>query len=216
MIILRSSIVIFQNEEQQQRNAIYSPAAPEIVQPTDDVDNINNIESHDVEPTDDVDNTNNIDSHECHEVTSCSNVYSDLTFTVSLTWEEFEAIYPANVTSARLSGEWTQLLYTKFHLVWPTCSIIFTTNHVRRQNSRKKNTRFICARAVCKVPGCCSVLFVLPKQPVAGENVVFTVQVNKHCTHHVNTADATGSTAAGKNADVIHKRPLSGEAKLMI
>ena len=57
-------------------------------------------------------------------------------FSVFLEWTEFEHVLPLD-DSRGLVGDWTTLMYRKFHEVYPTCALRFLYNYCRKINSRK-------------------------------------------------------------------------------
>jgi len=88
-------------------------------------------------------------------------------FSVFFDWTEIEHVLPVS-DSRGLVGDWTALMYRKFHGVYPTCAVRFRYNYCRKTNSRQLSSPFWTGKATCRTGNCISVTMTMPDEPVAG------------------------------------------------
>ena len=128
-------------------------------------------------------------------------------------YNEFSSIRPLPSRPNRLTGDWTTTMYRHFQHNWKTCSLVFKSNYVRKENSRKKSANYWVGHAKCKVGGCVNVQLIIGNKPQEDEDVVVRAVVCGTCTHggriHAPQSPPDPSAAGG----VLHKRPMRGAAR---
>lgn len=109
----------------------------------------------------------------------------------------------------RLFNGWSDIMYDGFHAVWPTCSLTFTYNHIRKKGSNKRQVPYWTGKAKCKHTHCVTVIFRIQDRPVEGNDVVVTIQVTGECSHGV-ASEKSHDDSDEEDDGAIKKRFLSG------
>lgn len=100
----------------------------------------------------------------------------------TVTAGEFQSIAPdLSKCKPVLSGEWRDLFYDKFYVIYPSCPVLFTYCRVRKAGSRKRNSPFFRGSAICK--DCIKADFVINDDPQPDTDVRVEVTVTGSCTH---------------------------------
>lgn len=136
----------------------------------------------------------------------------------AITWDEYMTICPQPPNASRLSREWTQLMYCRFHELYPSCSIVFTRNRVKKLKSRKKKSHFWVGQAKCKDNNCVTVNFHIKDVPARQKDVVVHITISGTFQHkygqEVSSEFSKHSTAeispCNVNPQLLFKRPLTG------
>ena len=136
-------------------------------------------------------------------------------FEWTMPYEEYSSIRPLPSRPHRLTGDWTTTMYRHFQHNWKTCSLIFKSNYVRKENSRKKSVNYWVGQGKCKVDGCVNVQLVIGSKPQEDEDVVVRAIVCGTCTHagRPSADDVHVSQSPSADDGVCHKRQLRGAAR---
>ena len=119
-------------------------------------------------------------------------------FNIMLTYAEYASI--GQMTN--IGMKWTDVLYEKFHKIWPTCAIKFHYSHFRK-GTRKRSTFWLAKASCTAYEDCIKVTFQIVSPPVENDEVPVTVNVSGTCAHHI-ARECEGTPVS------VNRRPLTG------
>ena len=147
------------------------------------------------------------------EKNSCSHnsaQVDELNFTDIIPYSDFNEVWIKRSRAGRFGGDWTDMMYARFHKYVPTCSLVFTYNHVRKESSRKSSACFWRGKAACKRPNCLRVTFEIRVQPNKAEDVVLDIAVIGRCNHAARSGGYSDDDDDDETDNKLHKRFLTG------
>ena len=119
--------------------------------------------------------------------------------------------------SASSHSKWTDVLYRKFHAVWPFCALVFNYSHWKR-GSRKACSIWTATARCRAVENCITVHMKIDREPLKNDCVPVIVTVNGSCQHascdmNISTKTRTNRRAlSGKNRSTVADYLLTGAA----
>ena len=128
-------------------------------------------------------------------------------FSFALSYNDIKR-FICNRNSRGLTGEWSEVMYRKFHEVYPVCALSFQYNHVRRAQSQKSNSPFWVGRAKCRTGDCVQVTLSIQNEPVEGQEVRVDVEVTGTCQHVRNSDDIVVERPTADSYAQLHELTL--------